>query len=997
MEIIKSLHAGILYRTFSFKGQHKLAVSLLWGFKLDTGEPVLEQDLWKTLTSALDHNDILDACMPKSQAEFLAFGNCFAPQGEPVKQLVARIKVGQVEKSINVFGNRYWRRAMAGLGMSYSQTAPEPFIEMPVGYRKAFGGEDFPANMAGIGSAPVQDDPLYGWPLPNLESIRTPIVSSKDRPPPASFSRIDVRWQPRSQRTGTYDDNYLRNRMPGLPDDIDWRFFNEAAEDQWLPGYLKGDEAIEIDYMHPDLVRMKGTLPGVKGRCFINQLVQDNLVFKEAQTNLDTLLLFPNLGIGVVVHRGTFDVAEDDGSDVKQVLLAHEYLNDTPRSVDHYKNELKLRKDPEEGFKYLMYSAPLIPEGVPCAYQASDLDHNDANSSAMSDNFSRYSDKQSKDAKKLVDEKLAEVEARKNEILTKLEASGIDKEALESMLKKFDDLKQGGDSSIEPSAEAVMIKAAVEAILPGVFDKEAKFSLDKINFKAMAELPDKLKKVADDIQQREFARAKQKVEETANREEVKKLREGKLDLGTGPEGLSEAMDKAAKVFDFDELLKRLDPVKESSPAELPRLNLEETFADVHQRIAEAQTKISQMQQHLKNLTLPDQLGDTAQESSTEKFAQQIEELVPKLKDMESQTKAAGDRFREGYGMGAHFMPTAQSPHPGKEPEILNDFLQAYQAGESTADKDYAFVDFSNQDLQGVDFSNCYLEYANFTNTNLRGAKLNGAIAAKAVFNGTDLTGAQINNANLGATQINNSCFDETDFTGTTFGLADVSQSSFKHCLFGGRDELFLQSKFSNCDFSHAALEAVYFLDVEIEQCLFTHAKLPSACFINMELTGCQFVEADLSRTVFVAVTAPGLNFTNAIMPKACFISGVNLAGANFTGAEISEGNFRECNLQGACFSESQLPKADLSGANLVGANLEKVFARQAQFVKTDLSGSNCYRADMMEASLMKARLVGADFTEANLYSVSFLNSTLGNTKFTDAQMENTLLKDWRPL
>jgi uncharacterized protein YjbI with pentapeptide repeats len=46
--------------------------------------------------------------------------------------------------------------------------------------------------------------------------------------------------------------------------------------------------------------------------------------------------------------------------------------------------------------------------------------------------------------------------------------------------------------------------------------------------------------------------------------------------------------------------------------------------------------------------------------------------------------------------------------------------------------------------------------------------------------------------------------------------------------------------------------------------------------------------------------------------------------------------------------------------------------------------------------MYKAYAVGADFTKANLYSVNFLDSTLGQNKYKGANLDQTVLKEWRP-
>ncbi len=52
---------------------------------------------------------------------------------------------------------------------------------------------------------------------------------------PAGYGPVGRAWAPRLALAGTYDDTWLQQRHPGLPADIDFRYWNCAPEDQQLP------------------------------------------------------------------------------------------------------------------------------------------------------------------------------------------------------------------------------------------------------------------------------------------------------------------------------------------------------------------------------------------------------------------------------------------------------------------------------------------------------------------------------------------------------------------------------------------------------------------------------------------------------------------------------------------------------------------------------------------------------------------------------------------
>lgn len=228
--------------------------------------------------------------------------------------------VGSLRKVVSVIGDRCWVKA---LGMAF-MSPPESFETMPLIYERAFGGWDRsnpdperhtfePRNPVGTGYRGKHGKFEEGVRLPNLEDPRRPITSWDDTPPPAGFGFTSPNWQPRANFAGTYDDAWMKDRMPLLPKDFDRRFFNAASLELIAPGYLKGDEPILIENVSPT-GRIAFDLPRVAPpRCRVQlKGVQDvNL-----ETNLDTViintdenLLFLVWRTHTVLRTGPHDVA----------------------------------------------------------------------------------------------------------------------------------------------------------------------------------------------------------------------------------------------------------------------------------------------------------------------------------------------------------------------------------------------------------------------------------------------------------------------------------------------------------------------------------------------------------------------------------------------------------------------------------------------------------------------------------------------------------------
>jgi hypothetical protein len=170
-----------------------------------------------------------------------------------VRELDVTFRVGPLEKTVHVTGDRHWVRRLGGIGMSDA----EPFEQLPLTYDRAFGGWDRsasdparhafePRNPAGVGFRLLRSSFEEGLPLPNLEDPRRRLRAWGDTPPPAGFGFLSPHWQPRSAFAGTYDDAWMASRMPLLPDNFDRRFFNAGSPGLVSTGYLDGDEPVLV-------------------------------------------------------------------------------------------------------------------------------------------------------------------------------------------------------------------------------------------------------------------------------------------------------------------------------------------------------------------------------------------------------------------------------------------------------------------------------------------------------------------------------------------------------------------------------------------------------------------------------------------------------------------------------------------------------------------------------------------------------------------------------
>lgn len=231
------------------------------------------------------------------------------------REMMVSLKVGQVAKVVQVFGDRVWRKPLVGAAYL---TPPQPFERIPLVYERAFGGWDRgdpdpvrhtfePRNPAGTGFRIAWPAGVDAVPAPNIEDPRHRIASFGDRPPPAGFGFTGPHWQPRARFAGTYDQVWSDTRMPLLPTDFDRRFFNAASTGLVAPGYLSGTEEVIINGVVPQ-GRLAFRLPAVPPPAL-------NVTLREAdsqmlETRLDTVLIDTDTRELVLIWRAHVAVRE---------------------------------------------------------------------------------------------------------------------------------------------------------------------------------------------------------------------------------------------------------------------------------------------------------------------------------------------------------------------------------------------------------------------------------------------------------------------------------------------------------------------------------------------------------------------------------------------------------------------------------------------------------------------------------------------------------------
>lgn len=262
----------------------------------------------------------------KPRAEVMLRGTCHTPFGKPVPECPVRFEVGRWSKILRVVGRRFWSDDLASAVMS----EPAPFTKMPLGYPSAFGGPGYARNPVGRG--------VNGRELPNVEHAGHVIRTRRDDFGPAGFGPINPAWPQRAPKIGKeYGKGYRKERAPYFAADFDWSFFNAAPADQQIEGYLRGDETLLFQNMHPTTQVFETRLPGLRIRAFIKDVKQR---FREVPMSLDTLFADLDEGKLYLTWRGLDAIETDDMKDVETALVASEDLDEPPLPEQHYRGLL---------------------------------------------------------------------------------------------------------------------------------------------------------------------------------------------------------------------------------------------------------------------------------------------------------------------------------------------------------------------------------------------------------------------------------------------------------------------------------------------------------------------------------------------------------------------------------------------------------------------------------------------------------------------------------
>ncbi|MEL6209567.1 MAG: DUF2169 domain-containing protein, partial [Pseudomonadota bacterium] len=361
MKVIKPLRLGLLTRAVTLDGRtYQLAIGALAYIPLEAPRAFsMETALWKAAADHIDGSP--DEAYAKPRCEVLVSGSVTATEGQTLTVAKPRLIVERngkrlIDKSIAVFGNRYWTSRGA-------VTEPTPFSELPLRWSIAYGGQNHPENPSGKGHVAIETEQGPTYPLPNIEDPKRLMVSRDDRPAPAGLGPIEVASPMRMRHAGRdYGGDWLETRFPGPALDFDARFFQSAPEDQQLPSPWTGNETVRVEGMVPGPA-IEGTLHPTVVKAMVGRNGAAPDAFETHELRLETVHVLPNERAAILIYRGLVDVEADDADDIARLMLAAE-SPEHPKSVEHYQSVLKRRLNPQQAALMALKDDDLMPPPV---------------------------------------------------------------------------------------------------------------------------------------------------------------------------------------------------------------------------------------------------------------------------------------------------------------------------------------------------------------------------------------------------------------------------------------------------------------------------------------------------------------------------------------------------------------------------------------------------------------------------------------------------------
>ena len=938
MDILKPDTLFCATQPLDWRGAPHHAFSALLGLDMRTGGVLAADAALTAAMQALPSGCRLDVGIPKQEAEWLLAG-VVTPRAR--EGAVVEIRVGRSRRRFLVAAS--------------PDGSPVPLLWE----KTAFDPEGNPLG----GKNPQISDPALPHGAP---ACPLPLGA----------------WPCRIKNMGTYDARWLKTRWPGLPDDADWRFFNEAQPQQRLPDGLRGDEEILLAGFFDDAPERRFRLPGARLRFEI--LRREDNVWKEHAARMDTLWLFPGQNTALLYWHALVPCADEAASDIAAVRfhLSPDTLETAPPpapAADTAAAAEQTADAPAPG----MSAAVTTAAGMTAAATAgaSDSDREPAAASvetpssptqetasspttptpapAVSDTPTFSPAALSATMREELTEDLPEINAALEEAgLPPLSPEQIEEtrrhiDALTAKLAEVEatplpppleeQLRQAG----VPEDRIAAVNAALELELP-----DPTQHADSASWQAASDAF--LARFSALLQPDEGLRASMsRTLQLLGPDGEKQLKALAGDMADSPQAL---LQRAGMRPDNAERLLTMLEQAPDDPDELDAYARElemaagfppDSISGHLQRYRDALRELegeSPAAPESSSPKAPEESGTTAASDAPPATATASEEQPPQSAGNAAEAEAATTDT------------ATDSAAPLSRAAVMALLASgASLAGAVLAGADLSGLRFDKQHLAGTDFSGANLRGASFVDADLSEASLEGADASDAVFLRARLDKARLRQLRAA----------DADFTGATLAGADAR----------------------GADFSGATFQESQAADLHAADAVFANARLRDADFSGADLSGARLTGTDMHALKLDRARLSGANLADASLNN-----GTRAPGADFSGAALGGSVWSGVAAPQAVFQRAAADNASFIDCDFSGTGWDAVRARHADFTRCSLRGASLQRADLFEASLREARLHAADVRNANLYGADLYRlGTDDATRLDGAHIARTIL------
>jgi uncharacterized protein YjbI with pentapeptide repeats len=879
MKIFKPDHLGLLHRSMKVAGKKQLSIGLMGFFSFDQSDLahlLPEAQMWEIATAAMGKDAILDEGWPKTAGEFVAFGAACAPSGVTATELVATVGVGNVRKSLFVRGDRHF----TALGLI---SAPAPFTTMPISPQTTFGGPGSPANPSGKGLVKtLLPDGSATLPLPNVEDANFPVLRAGDAPPPAGFWPSAAHAPGRVQHFGKFDQRWLQNTWPHLPEDTNLDYFQTAPPDQRINGFFKGDEAIACLNLHAQKPQLNSALPRLRARCFINRLTGGKPQFIELPARLETVLLFPNQACGIVLYRALADISDEDGDDVLHLLADWEDLANQPLPFAHYHDSFLREVSPTGAVAQALddaAEAPVAPKNASKATVAPVLSATAAIVSVASASAVPGVTPAIQKALSEVSVLAADLEADSRALMVK---HGITQADLAPFLAEAPELPPASLAEVEKMAADVEADARKLMAKHNISEAELAPFLKPPPPESPASASELGKALAD----LNADTAKNMREHGITAKDVAAFASSRPELAGVAEGL--VADPVAGSAAIAAMFATIGSIKPPPAIALPSLSLPKI--DSETPLAKFETREQVIAHHAAKKSFA---GLDVSGLDLSGLDLNGADFSNALLDKTSLVNAQLAKVNFAHALT-----------PGA------DFSGADLRGASLVS-----VSASAARFTGVHFDGCDLSQGDFSEADFTGATLSKAVLSGSLFNAAKLGGVQA----AGCTAV------QASFAGSDLSRADFSKAQLHTASFSG-----------------ATLEHTRFDQANCAEAEFFGAVAPGAMFVGANLAASradatsQFKGADFASAQMQRASWGGADISSASL------LGAGLDDADFSKARAPGAVFSKAQARGAKFDKADLSGADLSKVNLLGASLRHATVSGTLLHSSNLYAADLY-------------------------------------------------------